>query len=169
MCVFHLKASALEHSLCYAGGPQTQEREDSMFHVNREREGRAVESAKGSWGEEKPVSHFEKKENLIRWQDSAHACLLLLHSWKLVTTEEEEEDFYLEGGPSFSDCFFDEIVRDLARRVLIEDGIHQGNLCSATSRFGFRRAILNSNKTISIYKTCSDMHLVNKEINIDNR
>ena len=57
---------------------------------------------------------------------------------------------YLEWGSGFGDGFLDKVVRDLSRRVFVEDGIHQGDFGSAPSRLGFRRAILWRKKTINV-------------------
>lgn len=43
---------------------------------------------------------------------------------------------YVEGSQGLADTFLDEVVCDASRRVLVEDGVHQGDLGCAASRFG---------------------------------
>ena len=65
---------------------------------------------------------------------------------------------YLEWGSGFGDGFLDKVVRDLSRRVFVEDGIHQGDFGSAPSRLGFRRAILWRKKKQSTLEINKQTH-----------
>ena len=52
----------------------------------------------------------------------------------------------LEGGSGFGDGLFDEVVGDLTGRMLVEYGIHQGDLGRTPARFRLRRTILSSKR-----------------------
>lgn len=59
---------------------------------------------------------------------------------------------YIEGSQGLADAFLDEVVRDASRGVFVENGVHQGDLGCAASRFslgGTKLADSNTSITLS--------------------